>query len=175
MPKTSSRARMEETLEQQPPAPAPRHHHFGLALIALFKLFKGSLLLAAAVGLLACLHADLGGIAEHFITVLRLDPENRTLHWLLRRLALITPGELEAASAVSFGYALLLLTEGVSLWFEKRWGEYLTVIATSSFIPLEIYELLRRMTALKFAVLGVNLAIVWYLVCTLRAGRKVKG
>src|SRR5438552_2102065 len=113
----SSRPRMEEPLEQQRPV-AVQRHHVGLALIAIFKLVKGSLLLAAAIGLLACLHADLGGIAEHFISVLRLDPENRALHWLLRRLALITPGQLEAASAVSFGYSLLLLTEGVSLWLE---------------------------------------------------------
>src|SRR5438046_7844435 len=122
MPKTSSRPRMEETLEPQAPVPQP--HHVGLALIAIFKLVKGSLLLAAAVGLLACLHADLGGIAEHFISAMRLDPDSRALHWLLRRVALITPGELQTASAVSFAYSLLLLTEGVSLWFEKRWGEY---------------------------------------------------
>jgi uncharacterized membrane protein (DUF2068 family) len=40
-------------------------------------------------------------------------------------------------------YGLLELVEGVGLWLAKRWGEYLTVIATAAFLPYEISELFK--------------------------------
>ena len=141
----------------------PPHHHFGLALIAVFKLIKGVLLLAAAIGLLKCVDADLCASVEHCITVLRMDPDSRYFQWLLAKVAAINPHQLKMASAGS-----LLLTEGIGLWFERRWAEYLTVIATSSFIPIEVYELFKRPKGSTLAVLAINLAIVWYLVRTLR-------
>jgi uncharacterized membrane protein (DUF2068 family) len=60
-------------------------------------------------------------------------------------------------------YALLEGVEAVGLWMQKRWAEYLTLIATSAFLPLEIYELTKGVTALKVVALVVNLAIVLYL------------
>ncbi len=159
-----------------PPASAEHHrHHFGLALIAIFKLIKGVLLLAAAIGLFELIHSDLSATVEHWITVFRMDPENRHFHWLLQKVAGISPADIKMASAGSFFYSALLLTEGVGLWFERRWAEYLTVIATSSFIPVELYELSRSVNNTKLVVLLINLCIVWYLIRTLRRERKVKG
>ena len=57
---------------------------------------------------------------------------------------------------------------------ERRWAEYLTVIATSSFIPLELYELTRGVNPPRLVILAINLAIVWYLVRILRRQRKHK-
>jgi uncharacterized membrane protein (DUF2068 family) len=44
----------------------------------------------------------------------------------------------------------------------------LTVIATASFIPLELFELYKRFTAVRLGVIGINVAVVWYLVNLLR-------
>ncbi len=38
-------------------------------------------------------------------------------------------------------YAVLQFIEGTGLWLMKRWGEYFAVVATSIFLPWEIYEL----------------------------------
>ena len=46
-------------------------------------------------------------------------------------------------SGLTFAYSALFLVEGTGLFFEKRWAEYLTIVATVSFIPVEIYELLK--------------------------------
>ena len=160
---------------QQPTLPALRPpHHFGLALIAIFKLIKGVLLLAAAIGLLKCIHTDLCSAVEHWITLFRMDPDSRYFRWLLEKLGAISPGQIKAASIGAFFYSGLLLTEGIGLWFERRWAEYLTVIATCSFIPLELYELARRLSEPRLAVLAINLAIVLYLIRTLRRERKPK-
>ncbi len=152
-----------------------RRHHFGLALIAVFKLIKGVLLLAAAIGLFELIHSDLSATVEHWITVFRMDPDSRYFHWLLIKVGAISPEQIKIVSVGSFFYSALLLTEGIGLWFERRWAEYLTVIATSSFIPLELYELTRSVNDTKLAVLTINLCILLYLIRTLRHERKAKG
>ena len=62
------------------------------------------------------------------------------------------------------GYALIELIEAVGLWSMKRWGEYFAVIATSAFLPLEIYELTEKVTALRVLAVLINIvAVVWLL------------
>ena len=55
---------------------------------------------------------------------------------------------------------------------EKRWAEYLTVVATSLFIPLEIYEIYEKFTWVRVLILIVNLFVVWYLATRLRDEKK---
>ena len=62
------------------------------------------------------------------------------------------------------GYALLEGIEAVGLWYAKRWAEYLTFIATALLLPLEVYEIVHRVSVLKLIGLAINLAIVIYLV-----------
>src|SRR5262249_6931006 len=96
----------------------------------------------------------------------------RFLQRLLVQLSLVPPRTLEAVSAGTAVYAILLLTEGVGLWLQQRWAEYFTVVVTASLIPLELYEVAGRPTVTNFAVLGSNIAIVAYLVSrVLRAQR----
>jgi uncharacterized membrane protein (DUF2068 family) len=66
----------------------------------------------------------------------------------------------------------MLLTEGTGLLLGKRWAEYFTVIATSSFIPLEIYEIARRVDEARIVLLLINIAIVIYLVLELYRDRQ---
>ncbi len=54
-------------------------------------------------------------------------------------------------------------TEAVGLWHEKRWAEYLTVVATAGFLPFEILELVDRVTVLRVGALVINLAVLVYL------------
>jgi uncharacterized membrane protein (DUF2068 family) len=65
-------------------------------------------------------------------------------------------------------YAALQTTEAVGLWLVKRWGEYFAVIATSVFLPLEVYEIFERVTVLRLGALVVNLAAVVWLVWSKR-------
>ena len=72
-------------------------------------------------------------------------------------------GTLRLVGAAAGLYALIEGAEAVGLWYQRRWAEYLTLVATSLFIPLEIYELSRSLSPLKAIALIVNLAIVVYL------------
>lgn len=65
-------------------------------------------------------------------------------------------------------YAVLQYAEGIGLWLLKRWGEYVAVVGTSAFVPLEVYELVDKTTWFKVVLLLVNLAAVVYLVWSKR-------
>lgn len=118
------------------------------------------------------LHKDVAASVTHWVEILRVDPENRFIHRVLTKIFAISPRQLKELSIGTFFYAAILLTEGVGLLMRKHWAEYFTVISTAVFIPLEVYELTRKVSAAKVAVLLVNAAIVWYLAARLREGRK---
>ncbi len=65
-------------------------------------------------------------------------------------------------------YGGLQLLEGVGLWLLKRWGEYFAVVATSLFIPIEIYELTEKITWLRIGALIINVAAVIYILLSKR-------
>lgn len=74
-------------------------------------------------------------------------------------------------------YGLLELVEGVGLWLAKRWGEYLTVVATAAFLPYEVAELLKSVTVTKLGAFVINVLAVVYLLLAkrlfgLRGGRR---
>ena len=151
--------------------PRRRKNTNTLLAIALFKLFKGVLLVAVGIGALNLLHTDVAETVAHWVDILRVDPDNRFIHGLLTRALRVSPKQLVATSIGTFIYAGLLLTEGTGLLLRKRWAEYFTIMTTSVLIPLELYELQRHFTVAKVGVLVVNVAIVMYLVVHVRRTR----
>ena len=139
-------------------------------LIGLFKLFKGLALLIAGFGLLRLMHKDVAEVTLHWISVLRVDPDNRFIHKALVRIFNVTPKQLKELSAGTFIYAAIFLTEATGLLTRKHWAEYMTLISTALFIPLELWEIHLHFTLLKLAVTLVNLGIVWYLAARLQRG-----
>ena len=141
-------------------------------LIAAFKLLKGFALLAVAIGALRLLHKDVAGVADQWINAFRVDPHNHYIHWLLAKLASVDDRRLRELSVGTFIYAAVFLTEGTGLALDKRWAEYFTIITTSSFLPLEVYEVIHHATTAKVVALLINIAVVVYLVGELRRYRK---
>ena len=87
--------------------------------------------------------------------------------WLsrqMRHLLDLQPGTVHVLLALALVYAVIEWTEAIGLWKERRWAEYLTVIATAGFLPLEIHELLDRVTVLRAVALIVNVALIIWLV-----------
>jgi uncharacterized membrane protein (DUF2068 family) len=148
--------------------PKSKSHSRGLMLIAAFKLLKGFVLLAVAIGALRLLHRDLAGVVDHWVNAFRVDPHNRYIHWLLAKLPAVNDRKLKELSVGTFIYSAVFLTEGVGLALHKRWAEYFTIITTSSFLPLEVYELIHHVTIAKGVALVINIAVVIYLVRELR-------
>src|SRR5215469_4148760 len=87
---------------------------------------------------------------------------------LLQHALTLSNGSLTLLAAGAAGYAVLELVEGTGLWLAKRWGEYFAMIATSLGLPLEIYDLTRKVTATALVLFAINLTLVLYLVITKR-------
>jgi uncharacterized membrane protein (DUF2068 family) len=162
---------MPGTLTKTRPAAGKQESATTLFLIALFKLFKGVMLLIVAIGALRLLHKDVSVVVQHWIDLLRADPDNRFIHRILVKSFGIQAKQLKEISAGTFFYSGILLTEGIGLLMKKHWAEYFTVISTAVFIPLEVYEIFQRFTWVRVGVLIVNVAIVWYLVDRIRKRR----
>ena len=139
-----------------------------IVLIGLFKLMKGISLLILGFGLLRLLHRDVAEVVQHWIEVLRVDPDHRFVHRALLKVFNVTPKQLKELSAGTFIYSAVFLTEGFGLLARKHWAEYMTLISTGLFIPLEVYEIYRHFTMMKLGVTIVNVAIVWYLAMRIR-------
>ena len=134
-----------------------------IVLIGIFKLIKGVGLLILGVGLLKLLHRDVATAVTHWLEVFRLDPENRYIHHAIAKIFRVTPRQLRELSAGTFIYAGVFLTEGTGLLKRKHWAEYMTVVSTGLFVPLEVYEVYHRFTWLRLAILILNIATVCYL------------
>ena len=140
-----------------------------LLLIAIFKFVKGTVLLALAFGALTLLHKNVAAQVEHWLDQLRIDPDNQFIGTLLSTLQLIHTKQLKELSALGAGYAFLFLTEGTGLLFRQRWAEWLTIIATSSLMPLEVYALIKDFTPLRLLALLVNVGVVLFLIYRVQA------
>ena len=136
--------------------------------IAALKTFKGVLLLAAAIGLLKLVHRDVADVVWQCIKTLHVDPENRYIQTVLVKASIANARQLQALSLGSFVYAGLLLIEGIGLFLQQRWAQYFSVLITASFVPLEVWELMKKFSPAKIVVIAVNMAIVVYLVVKLR-------
>ncbi len=143
-----------------------------IILIGLFKLTKAAALLVIGVGLLNLLHRDVAATVAHWVERLRMDPDNRYIHHVLARMLRVTPRQLRELSVGTFIYAGIFLTEGIGLLMRKHWAEYMTIVSTALFVPLEVYELVDRFTWVRLAVLAINIGIVWYLALRVRHERR---
>jgi uncharacterized membrane protein (DUF2068 family) len=68
-----------------------------------------------------------------------------------------------AAALTAFGYAILMGTEGVGLYLRRSWARWFTIGATSSLMPIEVYEVAREPGIVRVVILLINAALVVYL------------
>jgi uncharacterized membrane protein (DUF2068 family) len=157
----------QRRIVNEAPASGQGRDH-GLRLIALFKFFKATLLIAVGLGALQLLHPDVAASAQRWATAFATSSDRRLLQHLLARAAGLSPAHLELVALAAFLYAGLFATEGVGLWLGLRWAEYLTAVATASFLPIEVFELTQRLTIIRVTALLLNLLVVGYLIYRLR-------
>jgi uncharacterized membrane protein (DUF2068 family) len=143
---------------------APDRSPLGFRIIAAYKLATAGLSLALGFGLFRLFRGDASASLEFAIRSLRLDPENALIHVAIGRLARVDRKQLELIEAGTFSYAILHAIEGIAILRGKRWGAMLIILATTSLIPFECYEIWRRSSLLRVAALLSNVGIVAYLI-----------
>ena len=149
----------------------------GLRLIGLFKIGKALLLLATTYGLYRMLNPTLVEQLHDWLSTLTDTFERRLLERALDWLDSLGSARIGSILLVTAIYTAVLLTEGIGLWLRKTWAEWLTVTATASLIPFELWQLIFGHHHRLLAVLGattLNVIIVIYLVYQLRKSRRVR-
>lgn len=149
-------------------------HDSGLLMIGLFKLGKALFFFCVGIGAIHLLHKDLGDEAMRLAVALRFDPESRFTTLLLDKVDLIDAHRLKQIGVATFAYSGLALTEGIGLLLERTWAEYLTLFLTISFLPWELFELVRRPNWFRLGLLLINLAVLGYLVWLLRRKGRIR-
>ena len=144
----------------------------GLVAIAVFKLFKGILLIALGLGAFRLANPTTVHRLMNWLLHFSLTTGQQFVDKTVDGLSKLTRRHAAALGLGAILYGSLFTVEGVGLWKGKRWAEYLTVIATSTLIPFEVYELARRLTMVRVSALAVNVAAVIYLVYRLRHPRQ---
>jgi uncharacterized membrane protein (DUF2068 family) len=145
-------------------APKAHRHNKGLVLIAVYKLLQALLFVSIGVGALRLLHQDIDDVLTRVASDLRFNPESRFVNFILDRASFLDDPMLRRIGLAAFCYAAVGLLEGIGLYLEKAWGEYLTLIITASFLPLEIHEVLRRLTMPRVTLLAANALVLLYLI-----------
>ena len=135
-----------------------------LPWIVAFKALKTALLSAAGVAVLFSIHTDPVDVVVRIAQILHLPLTSRIVERAISAAFRATPRKEVALALTAFGYAILMGTEGVGLYFRMKWARWLTVIATSSLVPLELYEVFREPRPGRVLILVLNVAIVVYLV-----------
>jgi len=149
----------------------PLRDRYVLRLIAVDRFLHFLVLgaLAAAVLLFA---GDRAALNAEFTRILNDlqggvgGPMANSRHGIVHDLQLlfsVSIRNLYLLGAAIAAYGLLEGVEAIGLWFGKRWAEYLTFVATIVFIPYEISELIKGITALKLVAFVINVAVAVYL------------
>jgi uncharacterized membrane protein (DUF2068 family) len=149
--------------------PAAQPRRLGvLRAIAVFKFCKSAFVIATGFGLLSFYNPVVSGVLFRLARDLPYAFEQRFVRQMIAFLSGLSPHRIQIIAIATFCYSGLFLVEGVGLWKGLYWAEVLTIIATSSLIPVEVYEIHAHYTHAKVLVLVANLVIVGYLVWRLR-------
>jgi uncharacterized membrane protein (DUF2068 family) len=135
-----------------------------LLWIVAFKAFKAVTLTVLGVVLLLARHRDPVDVLMRVALAVHLPLSSRIFDRTLRFALNLTVTKETALAITAFGYAALMSVEGVGLYLRKPWARWFTVGATSSLIPIEIYEIVREVHLVRVLILIANAGMVIYLV-----------
>jgi uncharacterized membrane protein (DUF2068 family) len=144
-------------------APTRKRHDMGLVLIAAYKLLVALVFAAVGVSALHLVGKDVGDILSNLASDLRFNPEGRFVNFVLDKASLLNDPMLRRIGFAAFCLSAVSIVEGIGLYLEKVWAEYLTLAITASFLPLEVRELIHRFTWVRVAIFVINLAVLIYL------------
>ena len=150
---------------------APRET--GLKIVALFEGAKGAIVLLAGFGLLLLIHKDLHQTGADLIRHYDLNPASKYPRIFLDLADRTSDANLWAMAAGALIYSVVRFAEAVGLWLDRRWAEWFGLLTGAMYIPVELYELSKRITWPKVTVIVTNVFVVSYLLYMLLKRRKI--
>ena len=132
--------------------------------IAIFEACKGLVVLIAGFGLLHFLHHDIQSAAEELVRHSHLNPARHYPQIFIEAAKRTNDSRLWFLASMAFIYSSARLVEAWGLWRLKWWAEWFAILSGAIYIPIEVFETIKRVTVLRMIVLAVNVFIVIYLI-----------
>ncbi len=143
----------------------------GIKSFAIFEGAKGLLVLAVGAGLLALIHRHLQYEGADIVKFLHLNPARHYPEIFLKTIAHLDSSHLWFLSVSAILYAVVRLAEAYGLWFDQAWAVWFAVASDAIFLPVELFELLDRVTVPRLLILLFNVSLLIYLFHHMRQAR----
>jgi len=147
----------------------------GLEAVAVFEASKGLLVLLVGIGLLSHLGSDIQHVAEDLVQFFRLNPAHRYPRIFIETVSRFNNIHLWLLSLSAFFYSIIRFIEAYGIWNNRLWAEWFAVVSCGLYIPLEIYELIQKVTFPRMAVTFFNAALILFLLYIVRKNKKKTG
>jgi len=157
-----------------PSAKALKRSVWIVRIIGISKIVKSVLLLALAIGVTRLMSPTFHASFVVFVNQARFDPYSHHLNELLEKVLTIPAKTLQLFRVGLYLYAGLYSIEGIGLLANRKWAEWMVVVTTGGFIPIEIYEIIVHITWVKCVVMALNVVILAYLVFHLHQQHQIK-
>jgi uncharacterized membrane protein (DUF2068 family) len=144
-----------------------------LKIIALFKIAKAVLLFVLGFSLLFVNARDtwMDAMSNWAADEILLEHSRAVIYLLSKLQAVLNGGALRATGLLALFYCAVLFTEGIGVYMQQRWAEFLMIFATSAFIPIEVRHLWHSPSLPALLILLANCFIVWFLYLVLKRGK----
>lgn len=137
--------------------------------VALFEAAKGALVLIAGFGLFRLFHRDADVAADLLSRRLHLNPAKEHARIFVELLSNLASSKLWLLAALALTYSCMRFIEAYGLWHNRAWAKWVAVLSGAIYVPFELYELSRGPGGVKLAALVLNVAVVAYMVHSIRS------
>ncbi|MFC0251441.1 DUF2127 domain-containing protein [Massilia consociata] len=143
----------------------------GIRSIAVLEAAKGMVVLLAGFGLFSLVHHDVQRVAEALVAHAHLNPASHTPRVFIAYAGQLDDARLMQLAGAAIAYSAVRMVEAYGLWHGRAWGEGFAAASGAIYVPFELRELYHRPGLLSVCLLLVNLAIVAFMVYSLRRRR----
>jgi uncharacterized membrane protein (DUF2068 family) len=157
------RGTLEERRRNETPLNG-RPHNPALATISIYKFIKAALSVLSAVAAWRLTNPHVEAAMRTWAESLPQGFSEHIVREALAQVSGIPAFRWRQLGIVSLVYASVFTVEGVGLWLERRWAEYLTIVTSSLLLPFEFIAVMNHLTLVRMGVLLANAAIVAYLI-----------
>jgi uncharacterized membrane protein (DUF2068 family) len=144
----------------------------GLRVVSIFEATKGLLVLLTGFGLLAYVHQDLHVAAEQLVRHFHLNPASHYPQVFIDLADHVSDGQLWIMALSALLYAVVRFVEAYGLWLQRSWAEWFALLTGGMYIPIELFEVINKITWPRVTVLSVNAVIVAYMATILYRSRQ---
>jgi uncharacterized membrane protein (DUF2068 family) len=134
-------------------------------MVAMLEAAKGVLVLLAAFGFAEVIRHNihLDEVAHNLLYFFHVSPNRRMSHVVMRAAGRLMDADVLTVLGIALAYSCLRFIESYGLWRQRVWAEWLAIISGAIYLPFELYKLVRHPTAVHWAVLLINIAVVVYI------------